>query len=88
MIEKELMDNVDSKPNGYKVTINKLSDHNWIPSLQRPDVPFSRRSRREKYNHLYDVALSDYLVLRGNLTSSSHPSVLFTLSVVDFDPFL
>lgn len=52
MIEKELMDNVDSKPNGYKVTINKLSDHNWIPSLQRPDVPFSRRSRREKYNHL------------------------------------
>ena len=52
MREKELMDNVDTETNGYKVTVNKFSDHSWVPSLQRPDVPFSRRSRREKYNRL------------------------------------
>lgn len=77
--EKELMDNVDTKPNGSKVNVYKFSDHNWIPSPQGPDGPFRKKSRREKYNGLKGVALSDYLVLSRDLTASSHPYVPFTL---------
>lgn len=79
MREKELMDNVDTKPNGCKVNVYKFSDHNWIPSPQSPDEPFRNKSRREKYDGLKGVALSDYLVLSRDLTASSHPCVPVTL---------
>lgn len=66
--------NVDRKTNGYKVIINKLSDQNWIPSLQRHDVPFGRRSRRR------DVAVYKMLFyqiiwcrIQGAETELSHP---------------
>lgn len=65
---------VDRKTNGYKVIINKLSDQNWIPSLQRHDVPFGRSSRRR------DVAVYKMLLyqiiwcrIQGAETELSHP---------------
>jgi len=76
--EEELMDNTGTKTNGYEMTINKFSDHNWIPSLQRPDEPFSGRSRRE---------IRSFIRSFVDLTASSHPSVPLALCAVDFDPF-